>query len=153
MEKVLTAAGKVRRKLKAGAPVRIINQRLSALDAMHRLVTKADKGRNLMRKEGLDPDDIKCALIYSTPEHAGAKWLPDFGKTHEYFAALEEMARTSEVWFLGILWHQEDHEAAAKGEPGRVSWVTQFMAGPEVEKILFGVRDFFVRGGHKTQDN
>lgn len=153
MEKTLTAAARVRRRLKAGRPAKIRNEKLSALQAISRLATEADKARNVMREEGLEPEDIKLALIYSTSENFGCKWLPAPSDIPAFFAHFEGLSATTEVWFLGILWYQRDAEAAARGESGDVSWVTQFVAGEAAEKVQFAVRDYFVRGGHKTQDN
>lgn len=159
MEKSLTAASRVRRSLKAGSPRRIHNVRLTHTEAILRLVTEANKARGLMRAEGLDPDDINCALIFCTPELPGFensvryKWLPAPGQTSQFFDWFEDESKKAALLFLGILWNQEDREARAKGEDGSVSWVRQFLAGPEAERRLLAARDFFVSGGSKILDN
>ena len=159
MEKSLTPAGRVRRRLKAGRPRNIA---LSTFDALHRLVNEADRARTMMQEAGLDPNDIKLALIYCTPEKpgfeetVGYKWLPQPGETMEFFTRFEKEATETPFLYLGILWLQMDHEspgAKALGRPEPVVWVTQFIAGPKAEEKLFAARNHFITGGSKAHDN
>jgi hypothetical protein len=160
MEKKLTAAGKMRRRFKAGRPGAIRNDLLTPLQAIHRITTEAKKAQDLMRDEGLDPKDVQCALIYVTPELPGFenvaryRGLPasDEG-VQQYFSEFAKMTGKSIPLFLGILWYQADHEAKAKGDVWQVSWITPFMAGPKAEEMLLAARDHFVRGGSKSLDN
>jgi hypothetical protein len=153
MEAALTPAAKVRRQLKAGRPSKIANQTLTAFDALQRVVNEADRARAMMVRAGLSPDDVHLALIVRTDETVGLRWLPQPGTPDaaEYFSSIVKI--TPAPTFLGILWHQADDAAAAKGQPRDVVWVTQFMAGDDAERLMLAVRDFFVAGGHKTQDN
>ncbi len=152
MERSLTAAAKMRRRFKAGRPAKIQNVVLKPLQAIHRLVTEADKARNLMVDEGLDPNDVYCALVYATPELPGFqdvgryRWLPGPGSGHTFtfYSAIEELANTAAVLFLGILWFQIDREAT--GDDRHVVWITQFMGGPKAEQILLNARDHFRAG-------
>lgn len=155
MEANLTPSARVRRQLKAGRPRKIINRVIPTLEAVTRIADEADRAERMMQAEGLNPADIHLALIYCTPEKPGFeqigsyKWLPAPGEIGKFITALEDIAKTTAVLFLGILWYQADPDAQEKG----VAWVTQFLAGPEAEKRLFAARDYFVRGGSKTQDN
>jgi hypothetical protein len=162
MEALLTAAGRVRRQLKAGRPRKIRNVVLSTFDALHRLVNEAENARTRMVGAGLDPNDIKLALVYCTPEKPGFegavayKWLPQPGETMEFFARFESEATETPLLYLGILWRQMDHESAgakALRKPEPVVWVTQFVAGPKAEEMLFAARDHFITGGSKAHDN
>jgi hypothetical protein len=156
MEKSLTAAARMRRRFKAGRPAKIRNDALTPLQAINRLVNEADKARGLMRDEGLEPDDVRCALIFCTPEVPGLeevvryRWLPAPGETRNIFSAFDDLDR-DDALFLGILWYQQDREA--EGEDRHTVWVTQFMGGSKAEQMLYAARDHFRRGGHKAQDN
>jgi len=158
MQNSLTPAARVRRQLKAGRPRKILNQQLTALDAVQRITNEADRARGMMLKAGLNPDDIRLALIYCTPmkpgfeQAADYKWLPAPSELGSYLTAFENIAKTDVLLFLGILWFQRDHTAKDDSEK-QVAWVTQFLAGPMAEKQLFAARDSFVRGGSKFQDN
>jgi len=162
MEKSMTPAGRVRRQLKAGRPRKTLNVALSTFDALHRLVNEADRARTTMVEAGLDPNDIKLALIYCTPEKPGFentasyKWLPQPGETMEFFTRFENEATETPHLYLGILWRQMDHESAGakalrRAEP--VVWVTQFIAGPKAEERLFAARNHFITGGSKAHDD
>jgi hypothetical protein len=162
MEKSLTPAGRVRRQLKAGRPRKILNAALSTFEALNRLVNEADRARTMMREAGLDPNDIKLALIYCTPEKQGFeeigryKFLPPPQETMEFFNSFEELIQETPVLYMGILWLQMDHESAlaksfGKAEP--VVWVTQFVAGPKAEEKLFAARNHFITGGSKAHEN
>ncbi len=82
-----------------GGPSRKIrNVALTTFEAVRRIVDEADRARAMMRDKELEPDDIKLALIYCTPEKpgfedsVGYKWLPapqDIGK---FFTAFDEIA-------------------------------------------------------------
>jgi len=167
MEMSLTAAARVRRKIKAG-PRMIRNEILTPIEAIKRLATKVDNARRLMREEKLSPNDIHCALIFCTPEvpgHENAfkyKWLPEIGESRDYFMSeeirsyflwFEDLSYKAAILFLGILWYQEDREARAKGEPGSIAFITPFMGGPKAEKLMLAAKDHFIKGGNKTQDN
>ncbi len=162
MEKSLTPAGRVRRQLKAGRPRKSLNIPLSTFEALHRIVNEADRARAMMREAGLDPNDIRLALVHCTPdkpgfeETVGYRWLPQPGETMEFFARFESEARDTPLLYLGILWLQMDHESAgakALGMPEPVVWVTQFIAGPKAEEKLFMARNHFITGGSKAHDN
>jgi hypothetical protein len=121
MNAVITPASRVRRALKAGAkPRRKNTARLTLLDAIKRLCEEADRGRSLMRKYGLDPDDIHLALIYRAADGVmGSSPLPPPGNISAYVQKFEQMG----AWdFLGILWHQTP--ADSKGIVPM--WVSEF---------------------------
>jgi hypothetical protein len=116
----------------------------------------------MMLEAGLDPNDIKLALIFCTPEKpgfeeaVGYRWLPHAGETMEFFARFENEAKETPLLYLGIMWLQMDHEspgAKALGRPEPVVWVTQFIAGPKAEERQFAARNHFIMGGSKAHDN
>jgi hypothetical protein len=142
MEERLSAADRVRRRLKAGRPRTIQQAELSPLQAINRLVSEADKARGVMREEGLEAEDIALGLVFYTPEARGyendvrCRWLPPPGKTHTFFAAIEKIGNNTPTLFMGIVWRLEDRDTG-KG----ASWVTPFKGGPEAEAMLRIARD------------
>jgi hypothetical protein len=158
MEAQLTGAARVRRQLKAGRPRKIKNEQLPTMAALLRVVQEADRARTLMQKYGCDPTHIHLALIYCTPEKPGRedavgyKWLPSPGDTGRFFDFFDARAKDTPVFYLGVLWFQEDPEAREKNQPWQVAWVTQFVAGPEAEKRQSAARDAFVCSGFSLRD-
>jgi hypothetical protein len=136
------AAGRVRRSLKAGRPARMLNESIPVLEAVKRLTDDADRARSAMCKEGLDPDDIHLALAYAKPSlgEFGLKWLPALGQIGPFVTAFERIETETQVLFLGILWCQCDRDVD-EGKPGHFAWVTQWMAGPLVERQLRALRE------------
>lgn len=127
MNDSLNAAEKVRRQLKAGPKpkTRILP---TLFEAVKRLCDAADKGRTLMYRSGLNPDDIGVALMFRTDAQIGSKPLPVPSSPEAigaFYQSLEEMAATSKVAFLGIMWEQIDR-APAKGKAPRNVWFTEF---------------------------
>ena len=127
MNASLNAAEKVRRQLKAGPKpkTRILP---SLFEAVKRLCDAADKGRTLMHRSGLNPEDIRVALMFRTDAQIGSKPLPVPSSPEAigaFYASLENMAATSTVAFLGIMWEQIDR-APAKGKAPRNVWFTEF---------------------------
>jgi hypothetical protein len=159
MEEALTPAGRVRRQLKAGRPRKIKNEVVSTFEAVRRIVDEADRAHAMMDAADLNKDDIRLAVVYSTPERPGSveqvgyKVLPASKDLAKFFTFFEDLAATIPVIFLGILWQQMDHEAAAKGQPGGVIWFTQWMGGPKVEKMLFTLRDYLTMTNGNLSNN
>lgn len=158
MEEVMTPAARVRRRLKAGRPRYLSNDAITPLQAFYKISTEADKARSLMRGAGLDPEDLRLALVYISPQDVTEgsvryKWLPAPGAAQQYYAELEEMAGKEVLMFLGILWSQIDRELVAKGEPAGVCWITQLMGGPGAEKHLFAAREHHMRTMRGVQEN
>jgi hypothetical protein len=157
MEKSLTAAARVGRRLRAGRPRAILNEPLDPLQAIHRLVGEANKARDVMKQEGLDPNDIRCGLIYRTPEVPDqenfwhCKWLPPLDETKPtleqtkpFFDWFLELALKTNILFLGLLWRQVDREANPGGL--RVGlWLTPFLTGPKEDKLLLAAKAHYER--------
>lgn len=137
MESAITAAARVRRQLKAGHPRTVRSLQLNSFEAMGRIVNEADRARSLMRKAGLDPDDVRVGLIMRTGTNLLCKRLPPPGETVPFFTAISEMAG---VQFLGILWEQTDRDAEAKSQPGFVCWITPFVAEREHQELLLALQ-------------
>lgn len=127
MDSSLTRAEKVRRQIKAGRP-RKTRTAPSVLEAVQRLCAEADRARGLMRKYGLDPDDISLALLYrvgapgSLPIQCAE--LPPPGNIGPFIQRLEYRNSKKPVAFLGILWQQTDREATAAKAPHTI-WITE----------------------------
>lgn len=129
MEDSLTAAEKVRRQLKAGRPRKSKTLPRSVFDAVQRLVIEADRACDLMGKSGLNPDDIRLALLCRAnvpgmPPIQTAPLPTAAGNVGAFITRLEEMAKLTRVDFLGILWEQADRDARAKSR--LTVWVTEF---------------------------
>ncbi len=134
----MTAAQRVRRKLNAGRTP-ALPKSLSILEAVKRLVTEADRARNAMLDEQLDPDDVHLGLIFFVAipaedgfqESIGAKWIGVPGKVGEFIAGLEKMQGHSKLEFLGIVWGLIDRES----KEARM-WAKPLTAGELVEEKL-----------------
>ena len=146
MEKTLTAAARVRRAFKSGRPAKVPSVSMSLWAAMEKISTEAGRAKDLMQAEGLDPNDIECALMLSIPGFDGWKYFPEPGSTFEFFDEIRELGAAQ---YLGIMWRQIDRES--DGPP--VVWVTQLMGGAEAEKKLLAIRDAYVLGGSKLRNN
>lgn len=132
-------AARVRQRLKAGRPAKIVNRdNVTVLEAVMRLADEADKASGLMEREGLDPMDIRLALAHVQPGTGdiGFKWLPESGKIGAFITALERMEAKSHVLYLGIIWGQRDRKT---GESNL--WVTQWLAGDAAVSQLKMLRD------------
>lgn len=127
MNDSLNAAEKVRRQLKAGPKpkTRILP---SLYEAVKRLCDAADRGRSFMQRAGLNPDDIRVALMFRMDAQISAKPLPVPSSPEAigvFYEALEKMAATSKATFLGIMWEQIDR-APTKGKAPVNVWFTEF---------------------------
>jgi hypothetical protein len=150
MQDQITAAGRVRRLLKAGNRGRLPSK-ASMLEAVMRLVHEADRGRNAMQAENLDPNDLHLGLIYSTTPKdesdagsVGCKWLTAPAEIGNYIAALEVVEQAMGLRPLGILWAQVDREADAQGKPGGVMWAKPIVSGPDVERMMKASQGLFI---------
>jgi hypothetical protein len=122
MEASMTAAEKVRRQIKAGRKTKT-RTFPSLFDAIKRVCDEADRGRSLMRKYGLYPDDIHLALIYRTAGLIGSSPLPAPGNVGPFIGKFEQMGN---VDFLGILWWQTAPDNRGKGAATVPMWITEF---------------------------
>lgn len=126
MEDSLTTAEKVRRQLKAGRKRKTVTLP-SMFDAVQRLCAEADRARSLMQKNGLNPDDIKLAIVYRVADAAiRSSPLPAPGNIGAFITKLENIAAQARVDFLGIIWQQTDRDAGAKHKAVAPTWVTEF---------------------------
>ena len=122
-EASMTNAEEVRRQIKAGRQQRT-RTLPSLFEAIKRLCDEADRGRGLMQKYGLDPEDIHLALIYRpAPGMAGSTGLPAPGNIGPFIMKFEQMGN---VDFLGILWWQTTPENRGKGSVAVPVWITEF---------------------------
>ena len=130
------------------------NNLLSHLAAIGRTCIELDKLRGLQRDAHLDPDDVKAALIFCTPETEGQEdcvqyhWLPTPDKIPSF---TKKILKIKKPIFLGVLFYQ--HDPAADEGKQHVAWVLQFMGGPLCEKKQLAAKNHFVRGGHKALDS
>lgn len=121
VEASLTAADKVRREIKAGRKpkMRVFP---SLFYAIKLLCDEADRGRSLMQKYGLNPDDIHLALIYRpAPGMIGSTGVTR-GNIGSFITKFEQM----DVDFLGILWWQTAPDGRANPNSTVPMWITEF---------------------------
>lgn len=128
MEDSLTPAEKVRRQLKAGRKPKA-RALPSLFEAVQRLCTEADRACGLMQKYGLDPSDIRLALLCRA-EIPGRPLiqmhpLPAPGNIGAFIAPLEELASLTRVDFVGIIW-QLDVRDPKEAEAPVILWITEF---------------------------
>jgi hypothetical protein len=123
MDASLNAAEKVRRQLKAGRKPKT-RTLPSLFEAIKRLCDEADRGRRLMQKYDLDPDDIHLALIYRPADgFIGSSPLPAPGNIGTFIVKFERMGN---VAFLGILWWQTNPKTRGKPDNTVPMWITEF---------------------------
>ena len=149
MNASLNAAERVRRQLKAGAKPK--TRILPPLhEAIKRLCLAADKGQSLMQRAGLNPDDIRVALIFRTDSQIGSKPLPVQPSPEAigvFYESLETIAAAEQMTCLGIMWEQIDR-APAKGKAPINLWVTQFADDKRAALEMLMFRNALVaRGG------
>lgn len=146
MEGAITAAGRVRRQLKAGRPRKTHSLQLNSFEVMGRIVSEADRAHELMAKAGIDTNDVHLGLIVRTSTDLHCKWLPAPEETEAFFTAVLGL---TDAEFLGILWQQTDREVQVNGVPLSSYWVTPFTAEPEAQKQMLALRDFITAGGSR----
>jgi hypothetical protein len=135
MDASLNTAEKVRRQLKAGRKPKT-RTFPSLYQAIERLCDAADMGQSLMRKHGLDPDDIHLALLYRTDGAIGSSPLPAPESIGAFIAKFEQMGN---VDFLGILWWQTGPDTRGKDNTTVPMWITEFADDKRasLEMLLF----------------
>jgi hypothetical protein len=147
MEESLTQAEQVRRKLKAGAPRKIVNELISPLEAIYRAAERVERARTWMSDAGLNPDDIRAYLVWSIPEDPEnaepgtykPELIPTSCAVGAILADLEQRAARNTMLFLGLLWWQADRNS--KTTSPITLWVSQWMGGKAAETVLRVVRD------------
>ena len=144
----MTPAAKVRRRFKAGRPKFAAFDSMTVLMALSRTFEEMDKAATLMLEEGLEPNDVRAYLIYREPGRIEIAMLPAPDKIGPF---IEKIARTQKPEFLGLLFYQKDREAS----PGKqdVTWIIQYMGGPEAERDLRAAQLKFVKDGHPALEN
>jgi hypothetical protein len=130
-------AARVRQRIKAGRPTRVVNEQIPVLMAVGRLASEVYTGRRLMTEAGLNPDDITAGLVHTTLETGefGCKWIPAPGHIGEYITEFEGMVARGTLLFLGILWKQRHTE-------GTALWVLPFLGGDAAKQQLKAVMNF-----------
>jgi len=137
-------AVKVRQRTTAGRPARIVNQQISVVTAVGRIVSEIDRGRTIMAEEGLIPGDLAAGLVHTSLEAGefGCKWLPPPGQIGEYVTAFEQMAARGHLDFLGIIWRLR------RTDGGASFWVLPFRGGNAAKQQLQAVMHFITQPRH-----
>lgn len=138
----MTPAQIARRKFKSSLPRKVENRRLSAVAALGELFTLLDRFRGTVAEALRTPDAVKtiyAALVYCLPESKPAMLadtlpVPEPGGT-SFGAFCEEAMALDRPLFLGVVFVQVDPHAENSAYKA-VSFVTQFMGGPEAEARL-----------------
>lgn len=133
MQDSLTPAQRAVRRMKAGRRPALPGS-LSILEAVRRLVMEADRARNAMLAETMDPEDVHMGMLFSVSartqggldESIGAKWLGEPGRVGEFIGGLEKLAEHSSLMPIGIVWAVLDRQAN-KG----ITWAKPLVAGQE----------------------
>jgi hypothetical protein len=151
MEQSLNAAARARRAMKSGRKLKSASPVQSPFEAVQRLIHEADRARGLMRKEGLDPDDIRLTLIFRLANGLiGHKPLPAPETIGTFYGELEAVeAGSRPLTFLGIVWHQIDREADADARD--ISWITEFSDDNRGALELLALRDMGLRERFKAE--
>jgi hypothetical protein len=148
VDQLMTRAAKVRRRIKAGRPKFVPLESMNILMALSRTFAEMDRTATLMLEEGLDPRDVRAYLIY---RHRGGMEIAMLPSPKTIGPFIEQIGRRKDPDFLGLLFYQRDREAA----PGKqdVTWVIQYMGGPEAERDLRLMRQKFIEDGHPALEN
>jgi hypothetical protein len=97
----------------------------------------------LMGKYGLDEQDIGLALLCRTHDPRLARILraplPDDGRMGRFINQLEELAATTRLDFLGILWQLKAPDA--KGKPPFFIWITEFSTDEQASLELLAFKN------------
>jgi hypothetical protein len=151
MEKSLNAAARARRAMKSGRKPKSPSLVQSPFEAVQRLIHEADRARGLMRKEGLDPEDIRLMLIFRMASgQISGKLLP---APEEIGALYTELQRIESIGgpltFLGIAWHQIDREAEPQARD--TSWITEFSDDNRGALELLAMRNMGLEAKRKAE--
>ena len=134
MEKSLTAAKKVARRLAAGRKPKE-SENLSKRVAASRAIAVLESAESVLLEHKLDIADLRIHLVYVAGEVAGHIRLSD--NPAEFFKRLDEL-EDDKVLFLGILGELRDHEA---GDAAILRWVRPFVISPLAAATLTALRD------------
>jgi hypothetical protein len=141
LDAMMTRAQVARRKFKSALPRKILNRRLSAMEALAEVFTLFDRFRGMVAEQGLERDTVQAGLVYCLPESdpsvfAATVPLP---KPSEIGPFVEKVTALDRPLFLGAFFSQEDPDT---DNPiyKRVMFCAQFMGGPEAEGRLLAAR-------------
>ncbi len=142
-DSMMTPAQVARRKFKSSLPRKIENRRLSAEAALGEAFTLLDRFRGIIVEELRVPEAVKtlyAALVYCLPESKPAMLadtlsVPEPGMKKAFGAFCEQVMSLERPQFLGVVFVQIDPHAK-NTEYKAVSFVTQFMCGPEAAARL-----------------
>jgi hypothetical protein len=149
----MTPAQLVRKKFKSALPRRILNRRLSKMEALARTMELFDKLRGEMDAAGLQKSDVSAGLVYCQPETPGMENIlaqvarlpnPDAGNIGMFCETTMALDRPL---FLGVLFLQVDRDPLVKAEKRNTLFVWPFMLGPDAEKRLLAARKQQAQGG------
>jgi hypothetical protein len=143
LDSMMTPAQVARRKFKSTLPRKIENRRLSAEAALGELFMLLDRFRGFVTDELHHPEAVKtvcAALAYCLPESKPAMLadtlpVPEPGSKRAFGVFCEKVLSLDRPLFLGAVFVQVDPHAESRAYKA-VSFVTQFMGGPEAEARL-----------------
>jgi hypothetical protein len=143
LDSTMTPAQVARRKFKSSLPRKVENRRLSAEAALGETFTLLDRFRGIVTAEMHDPEAVKtvyAALAYCLPESKPAMLadtlpVPEPGMKKAFGAFCEKALSLDKPHFLGVVFVQVDPHAENRAYKA-VSFVTQFMSGPDAEARL-----------------
>lgn len=139
----MTAAQVARRKFKSSLPRKVENRRLSAEAALGETFTLLDRFRSFVTEETRNPEAVKtvyAALAYCLPEShpamlADTLIVPEPGMAKAFGQFCEDALSLDGPLFLGLVFVQVDLDREDSLYRA-VSFVTQFMSGPEAQARL-----------------
>jgi hypothetical protein len=143
LDKMMTPAQIARRKFKSSLPRKIENRRLSAQAALGELFTLLDRFRSMIETEMHSAEageTLMAALVYCLPESkpamlADTLTVPDADNAKLFGDFCRSVLALDRPLFLGVVFLQVDPDAQ-RSTYRAVSFVTQFMTGPEAEGRL-----------------
>ena len=148
LDNLMTPAQIARRKFKSSLPRKIENRRLSAMEALGETFTLVDRFRGMMAEQNVDPDKtLHAALAYSLPESdpgtlAATLLLPGPSGLGKF---CNDVVGLDRPLFLGVVFVQVDLDTDNPAYRA-VSFVAQFVGGPEAEGRLFYAQKSLLAG-------
>jgi hypothetical protein len=163
LDAIMTKAQVVRRKFKSALPRTPKDLKLDKIGALGRTAQLFGQFRDEMAAAGLDVRDVGVALVCYQPQEelAPVQTIPlpehtlrDATPGEQVNAFGEKLWALAEpVIFLGLLFHQTDHEAADKPEKHYTVFATPFVSSPDGLRLLRAAKLSQVKGGFKATAN
>ncbi len=160
LDKMMTPAQVARRRFKSSLPRKQGQRDLAPMEAIGHMMNVFTRFMQEMEGVGLDPQDVKAAIVYYQPKTKGKEHvlaqtevLPT--KPADVGAFCEKILLLDKPVFLGMLFEQHDRKAE-KNADAKQAWVAfgvPFTEAHDAAARLIAARDQLLKGGFKKVAN